>query len=150
MLLGCETNGKFIQTALPETMMLVVAMEARVGNCVERLQIGFPYSSLEALIRQLTKGADMVTEAPAQAATKAPCKWNPACDDVRIPLVAEWQGLEMTAREILALKVGDVLQLNKECTQQVKVRLADQPKFNARLGTVAGNWAVELTQVINR
>jgi flagellar motor switch protein FliM len=150
VLLGCETNGKFIQTALPETMMLVVAMEVRVGNCAERLQIGFPYSSLEALIRQLTKGADMATEPPAQPATKAPCKWNPACDDVRIPLVAEWQGLEMTAREILGLKVGDVLQLNKECTQQVKVRLADQPKFNARLGTVAGNWAVELTQVINR
>ena len=150
VLLGCETNGKFIQTALPETMMLVVAMEARVGTCVERLQIGFPYSSLEALIRQLTKSADTVAEAPPQPATKAPCKWNPACDEIQIPLVAEWQGLEMTAREILALKVGDVLQINKECAQQVKVRLADVPKFNGRLGTVAGNWAVELTQVINR
>ena len=58
VLLGCETNGKFIQTALPETMMLVVAMEARIGNCTERLQIGFPYSSLEVLIRQLTRGAE--------------------------------------------------------------------------------------------
>jgi len=150
VLLGCETNGKFIQTALPETMMLVIAMEARLGNCVEQLQIGFPYSSLESLIRQLTKGADTVADAPSQPAAKATCKWNPCFDDVRIPLVAEWQGIELAARDILALKIGDVLQINGQCAQQVKVRLADQPKFIARLGTVAGNWAVELTQVINR
>jgi flagellar motor switch protein FliM len=65
-------------------------------------------------------------------------------------LVAEWQGIELTARDILALRVGDVLPINEKCTQEVKVRLADHLKFNGRLGTVAGNWAVELTQVINR
>ncbi len=148
VLLGCETNGKFIQTALPETMMLVVAMEARIGNCTERLQIGFPYSSLEVLIRQLTRGAETPADGPAQPAVKPPCKWNPCFDDICIPLVAEWQGIEMTAREVLELKVGDVLRIDGQSAHQVKVRLADDPKFNGRLGTVAGNWAVELTQVI--
>jgi len=150
VLLGCETNGKFIQTALPETMMLVIAMEARIGTCVGQLQIGFPYSTLETLIRQLTKGAGTPADAPPLPATKPPCKWNPCFDDVCIPLVAEWQGIELTARDILALRVGDVLPIKEKCTQEVKVRLADHLKFNGRLGTVAGNWAVELTQVINR
>jgi flagellar motor switch protein FliM len=150
VLLGCETNGKFIQTALPETMMLVIAMAGRIGACVEQIQIGFPYSSLETLIRQVTRGADTVADAPSQPASKATCKWNPCFDDVRIPLVAEWEGIELTARDVLALRVGDVLQINGQCAQQVKVRLADHPKFNGRLGTVGGNWAVELVQAINR
>jgi flagellar motor switch protein FliM len=150
VLLGCETNGKFIQSALPETMMLVILMEARIGECTERLQIGFPYSSVEALIRQLTKGADSGADSPPQPAPKAPCKWNPCFDDIPVPLVAEWLGIEMTAREVLALKVGDVLKIDGKNAQQVKVRLADHHKFNGRLGTVAGNWAIELTQVINR
>jgi len=150
VLLGHETNGKFIQTAPPETIMLVIAMEARVGNCVEQIQIGFPYASLEILIRQLTKSADMAADAPPQPSAKTPCKWNACFDDVCVPLVAEWQGLELAARDILALKVGDVLQINRQCVEQVKVRLADHLKFNGRLGTVAGNWAVELTQAINR
>lgn len=149
-LLGSETNGKFIQTASPETMMLVIALEARLGNCVEKIQIGFPYASLESLIRQLAKSADMLSDATPPPAPKAACKWNPCFDEVTIPLTAEWQGLEMTARDILALKVGDVLQISPQCAQQVKVRLADHLKFNARLGTVAGNWAVELTQQIKR
>ncbi len=130
VILGSETNGKFIQTAPPETMMLVIAMEARLGNCQEKIQIGFPYASLEALIRQLTKSANMVADAPAQPAAKAACKWNPCFDDVTIPLVAEWQGLELTARDILALKVGDVLRINPQCAQQVEVRLADHLKFH--------------------
>lgn len=149
VLLGCETNGKFIQTAPPETMMLVILLEARIGSCVEPMQIGFPYASLEILIRQLTRGADLVSDALAQPAAKTACKWNPCFDDVRVPLVAEWQGLELSVRDILALKVGDVLQINRQCAQQVQVRLAEHPKFNGRLGTVAGNWAVELTQPIN-
>ena len=103
-----------------------------------------------ALARRLGLETDTVADAPSQPAAKATCKWNPCFDDVRIPLVAEWQGIELAARDILALKIGDVLQINGQCAQQVKVRLADQPKFIARLGTVAGNWAVELTQVINR
>ncbi len=150
VLLGCETNGKFIQTAPPETIMLVIDMEARIGNCTEQIQIGFPYASLEILIRQLTKGAELAIDVPAQTSAKAPAKWNACFDDVCVPLVAEWQGLELAARDILALKVGDVLQINRQCVDQVKVRLADHLKFNGRLGTVAGNWAVELTKPINR
>ena len=47
-----------------------------------------------------------------------------------------------------ALKIGDVLPMNSACAQQVSVRLESIPKFNGRPGTIAGQWAVELTQVI--
>jgi flagellar motor switch protein FliM len=64
-------------------------------------------------------------------------------------VTAEWEGLEMTARQILALKVGDVLPLDLQRTQQINVRVADMLKFQGRPGTLAGQWAVQLTQVIN-
>jgi flagellar motor switch protein FliM len=150
VLLGFETNGKFIQTAVPETMMLVVGLEATIGNCAAHVQIAFPYSSLEALIRQLNRSAETVVEPQPQPAGKAPCKWNPCFDDVCIPLVAEWQDIELTVRELVALKVGDVVRLSDQCAKRVKVRLAENVKFSGRLGTVAGNWAVELTEVIKR
>ena len=59
---------------------------------------------------------------------------------------AEWEGLELSAREILRLEVGDVLQINPQLARQVTVRLGELAKFNGRLGTVAGHWAVQLTQ----
>ena len=149
MLLGCETNGKFVQAAVPETMMLVIAMEATIGNCTDQIQIAFPYNSLETLIRELNRNVGAVApEATPQAPAKPAFKWNPCFDDVCIPAVAEWQGIEMTARDVLALKIGDVLKVTGKDALNVKLRLADSAKFNGRLGTVDGNWAVELTEVI--
>jgi flagellar motor switch protein FliM len=55
----------------------------------------------------------------------------------------------MTAREILALKIGDVLPMDARRMQKINVRVADMLKFQGRPGTLAGQWAVELTQAVN-
>jgi hypothetical protein len=104
---------------------------------------------LETLIRELNRNVGAVApEAVPQAPVKPALKWNPCFDDVCVPAVAEWQGIEMTAREVLALKIGDVLKVTGKDALNVKLLLADSAKFNGRLGTVDGNWAVELTEVI--
>jgi len=87
---------------------------------------------------------------PAAPPPAAAWKWNRCFDDVCVLVTAEWEGLEMTARQILALKVGDVLPLDSRRTQQVSVRVADRLTFQGRPGTLAGQWAVELTQPVNR
>ncbi len=56
----------------------------------------------------------------------------------------------MTAREVLALKAGDLVRVDPQCVQRVSVRLADLPKFIGRPGTISGKWAVELTREIQR
>ncbi len=141
-LLGYETNGSFVQTAAPDTTMIVFSLEARLGECAEEIQIGIPYATIEPLIQQLTREPEpTMTAAPAPA----PGMWNPAFNDVCIPVAAEWEGLELAARQVLNLKVGDVVKLDPHSSQQVKVRLGDIARFSARLGTVGGQWAVELT-----
>ena len=57
-------------------------------------------------------------------------------------------GMELSARDILHLKVGDVLQVNPQLARQVNVRLGELSRFTGRLGTIGGHWAVELTQVV--
>jgi flagellar motor switch protein FliM len=149
-ILGCETSGQFVQVASSETVMLVLCLTVTVGSHIGRIQIGFPFLALKPLIDQLTQSAAEASTAakPAPAAPAAPGKWNPVFDEVCVPISAEWEGLEMTAREVLALKIGDVLPLNPQLAHQVNVRLADLTKFQGRPGSVAGHWAVELTQAI--
>jgi flagellar motor switch protein FliM len=143
--LGCESSGRFLQTAPPQTNMLTLAMDAALGDCRGQIQLAFPYAALEPLLRQLCGGAEPSAEAPATPAA-SPAKWNHCLDAVELPVRAEWEGLELSAREILRLEVGDVLQINPQLARQVTVRLGELAKFNGRLGTVAGHWAVELTQ----
>jgi flagellar motor switch protein FliM len=144
-LLGCESNGRYLQTAPPQTSMLTLAMDARLGECEGQIKLAIPYAALEPCLRQLCVGTEPGADTPASAPAP-PAKWNRCLDDVVLPLTAEWQGLELSAREVLHLKVGDVLQVSPELARQVCLRLGDQSKFTGRLGTVAGHWAVELTQ----
>jgi flagellar motor switch protein FliM len=66
-------------------------------------------------------------------------------DDVQLPITAEWQGLDVTARDVLHLQVGDVLPVGPQSIQ-VSLRLGEVSKFQGRLGTAGGHWAVELTR----
>lgn len=152
VILGYESNDGFIPTTPPETMMLVVAMEANFGECIGRIQIGLPCTAVDPILRVFFKSAIPMATVPAPAPIRAAAgwKWNRCFDDVCVPVTAEWDGLEMTARQILELKVGDVLPLDSPHAQQINVRVADMIKFQGRPGTLAGQWAVELTQVINR
>jgi flagellar motor switch protein FliM len=95
------------------------------------------------LIRQLSQGTNSTVESIPSPARPAP-KWNTCFDDVRVPVAARWHWSELTARDLFALKVGDVLQVDSESAAAMEVCVADLPRFNARPGMVAGKWAVEL------
>ncbi|HEX3718728.1 MAG TPA: FliM/FliN family flagellar motor switch protein [Verrucomicrobiae bacterium] len=142
--LGCETNGRFLQTASADTNMLVLCVDARNGESTGQLKLAFQYSALETLLRQLAPEADGPSEAPPPPAPTAP-KWNRNLDDVELPVTAVWQAADLTARDVLHLQVGDVLPIGPQSIQ-VSLRLGDLSKFQGRLGTAGGHWAVELTR----
>jgi flagellar motor switch protein FliM len=146
VLLGHESSPRFLQTAPPQAVMLVVALDATLGDCREQVQIGFPFAALEPLLRQLAPEMDAApAPEPEPSVSRA---WNPCFDEVRIPVTAAWHGLEIAAREVLDLKVGDVLPLNPASARQIEVCLGGHAKFQGRPGLVAGHWAIELTEVV--
>jgi flagellar motor switch protein FliM len=146
--LGCESTGRYLQSATSQANMLTLSLDARFNECSGQIKLAIPYAALEPHLRQLCGGNEpSAIETPTSAAG-APVKWNRCMDDVDLPVTAEWQGLQVSAREILNLKVGDVLQVNPQLAGRVSLRFGEKAKFNGRLGTVAGRWAVELTEAI--
>lgn len=145
-LLGHENNSRFLQTSTPETAMLVLTLNGGIGEQSEPIQIVFPYATVEPLVRLLSPSMPGSEAAPARA-TKP--KWNSEFDEVKVPIIAEWQGLKMSAGEITRLKAGDMLALDPGCAAQVQLLLNHVPKFIGRPGTSSGKWAVQLTSTIN-
>lgn len=141
--LGHENNSRFLQTATPETAMLIIALDAGAGETMETIQLVFPYATVEPLMRLLAPAG--LPETDIIAAASAQPKWNPEFNEVRVPVVAEWQGLKVSASDIAHLQQGNVLMLDPQCAAQVQLNFNRVPKFIGRPGTRAGNWAVELT-----
>lgn len=146
-ILGHETNSRFLQTATPDSAMLVLTLDAGFGEQLEPIQLAFPYATVEPMVRLLSPAGMPDTE--TGAARTAKFRWNPEFDNVPVPAVAEWQGLKLSANDITRLKSGDVLMLDPRCAAQVQLRLSRIPKFIGRPGTRAGKWAVELTAPIS-
>ena len=144
--LGQESNSRFLETAPADTAMLVLTLNAGVGESSEPIQLALPYSAVEPLVRLVCPaGLPGTTTA---ASVELPPKWNPELNEVKVPVVAEWQGLRLSAGEIARLAEGKVLLLDSHCTAQVQLRFNQVPKFLGRPGTRLGQWAVELTAAV--
>ena len=144
-LLGHENNSRFLQTAPPDTAMLILTLETGLGEQVEPVQLAFPYATVEPLMRQLSPALPETDPAPAPSTQP---KWRKELDDVKVDTRAEWQGLKISANQVAALKPGDVLMLSPGCAAQVQLRLSHVPKFFGRPGVAGNRWAVQLTEAI--
>jgi len=147
-ILGHETNPRFLQSSPHDTVMMVIGVETRVGDCMETMQFVFPCYTLEPLVGGMHTIMESAEESPETAESPRQRKWNPALGDVMVPVTAEWQNLRLSARDIYTLKPGDVLPLSAEQSNNVKVRLARVNRFSARLGTAGSTLAVELTKTL--
>ncbi len=144
-LLGHENNSRYLQTATPDTAMMVLTMEAGVAEKLEQIQLVFPYATIEPLVRLLAPALPGTDAAPARSAR---LQWNTEFDDVTVPVSAEWSGLKLSAGDITRLKPGDVVMLDPACAAQVQLRLSQVPKFSGRPGTSGGKWAVQLISAL--
>ncbi|MFO1497084.1 MAG: FliM/FliN family flagellar motor switch protein [Verrucomicrobiota bacterium] len=147
VLLGHENSGRFLQTSQPDAVMLALSMEARMGDCVEPIQIGFPYTTLEPLIRGLSQKLNQHNEEAIPANGGKP-KWSRDFDDIKVPVVADFPGITVSARKLTQLKVGDVIPLPADFATGVQLRLAKIPRFVGRLGSADGHSAVELSRTL--
>lgn len=144
VILGYENNGRFLRSSPHDTVMLVLSLDARLGECEEAIQIAFPHYTLEPLVPALAQSSGpSQTGIPAIRTEKV--AWNPRFADVPVAVTAEWEGIELSAREIGSLKIGDVVPLDGSCVEEVRIRLADVARFKGRLGASGEQLAIQLT-----
>jgi flagellar motor switch protein FliM len=145
---GHESNGAFVQSHSPETLMLVVGVEMQVGELAKPIHFCFPYLALEPLIQKLN--VEPESEQKPVAKTSAPAsKWNPALGDVNIKITAEIPNLKITTKELSKLKAGDVILLEPEIFQNLRLSLGQKPKFLASAGRCGPRWAAKITKLID-
>ena len=127
--------------------MLVLAMEARMGDCTGTVRLVLPYATLEPLIRGLGRQLDKATGDPATAGAEKPA-WSHDFDEVKISMIAECSGIRLSARELTRLRTGDIIPLPADFTTLVRLRVANTPRFTGRLGACGRQAAVEITRTL--
>lgn len=144
-ILGHEHHGRFLQTANPRSVMLVLAMEARFVDCVEQVQLVFPYDELEPMVRKLR--AEFDGTKPAEDDRDAlRSRWKPQLENIPVHIKADFPGLTVTARDLTHMEVGQVLKLGPDCPERIRVTVANKPKYVGQLGAQGNHRAIRLTR----
>ena len=144
-ILGHENNPRFLQSSSGETLMLIITLEARMGECVDQIQLAFPYSAVEPLIKSITKNS-APTAAPAAPQPPA-IQWNSALEKIPLTITAQWPKFEMPTRALLDLKPGEFIEIKPELSEQIELHIGPVAKFKGRLGTAENKWAIQITDI---
>lgn len=146
-IIGYENNGRFLQTAPRDAIMLAMSLECTFGDCTEQIQIGVPYYTIEPLVKKMhaRRQKDAAVVLPPKRA-----EWQAAYDRISMPLRAEWDAFELTLREVTNLRIGDVIELTPGICAETKILLNGAPKFVGTVGLDTDRVAVQLTRKLPR
>ena len=142
-IIGHESNARFLETAPADSIMLVLTMEAGVGDCSESIQIGIPYYTLEPIIKKMYEDKEKEINPDVVGTQKA---WQGSFDQVDMPIQAEWDADSMTVKEVSHIRPGDVIQFPKTVLKDTRVRLSDTIKFRGEAGLDKNRVAVKISE----
>jgi len=142
VVIGYENDGRFLQTSPKDAILLALQVEATFGEITGLMQIAVPYYTIEPLVRGMRSRRQK--ESPRPAGAKPAARWHNAFDQVTVPMRAEWDGFEVSLREIVCLRVGDVLEMPESLLQQTRILLNGTPKFIGTIGLEGQSVAVQI------
>lgn len=140
---GHEINPQFLQIAAADTPMLVLSLQAQMGELTDTVRIVCPFPMIERIFRELEPVSEAVKSQPAPLPEPA-VQWNESLDEINVPLTAAWSGIQIKAETLAHLQPGDMLPLSPDLFNKVQVRLAKITKFVGCLGQLNERWAIEL------
>lgn len=140
-LVRSEINPQFAAIVPPSDVVVVISFEVELENAIGALTICLPYATIEPIRSKLH--ASFQTER-----LEIDHVWVSRLKDrlmeTPVELRVHFGNAKLTGNQLLRLKVGDVIMLDKDVEELLGVDLAGVRKFWAVPGTVKSNRAVQI------
>ncbi|ORC34266.1 flagellar motor switch protein FliM [Marispirochaeta aestuarii] len=141
-----ETNPQFAQIVPPTEMVVLVTLETKVGEVEGMMNFCIPYLTIEPIISKLS-AQYMYSTVRSGATTENLNIIKERLSTVHVNVVAEIGSINLTVRDVLSLRVGDVIRLqDTRTTDPMVLKIGNRKKFLCRPGLVGNKVAVQITQ----
>jgi flagellar motor switch protein FliM len=140
-----EINPQFMQIAAPTDVVVIVQFEIDMDFSSGLMTFCIPYSTIEPIREKLMGGyqADQL-----EVDKEWVGRFTDALRSTNVNLAVELGTAELTGREIVDLKNGDVIPLDQYCSDGLDVYVEDILKFKGQPKVYKGNQAVEISEII--
>jgi flagellar motor switch protein FliM len=139
-----ETNPQFAQIVPPTDMVVLVTLETKVGEVEGMMNFCIPYLTIEPIIGKLS--AQFWYSSARRAATNENLNTlKEKLSTVDITVVAEIGRISIPIKDVLSLRVGDVVRLyNVRVGDTFSLNIGNKKKYLCRPGIVGKKVAVQI------
>ncbi|MCK9168999.1 MAG: flagellar motor switch protein FliM [Treponema sp.] len=140
-----ETNPQFAQIVPPSEMVVLVTLETKVGDEEGMMNFCIPYLTIEPIISKLSSQF-WFSSVRRSSTTQYLGTLKEKLSSVDMDVVAEVGSIDLPIREVLSLRVGDVIRLsNIRVGDPLTLSVGNKKKFYCQPGVVGKKMAVQIT-----
>ena len=144
-----ETNPQFAQIVPPSEMVVLVTLETKVSEEEGMMNFCIPYLAIEPIISKLSSQF-WFSSVRRSSTTQYLGTLKEKLSDVDMDVVAEIGTINMPIRDVLALRVGDVVRLSTvRVGDPLSLSVGNKKKFYCQPGVVGKKMAVQIIEKID-
>ncbi len=143
-----EMEADFVQIAPSSEIVVVVSFDVNIGAHTYLMNLCFPTFALEEILARLNKqqvAASQLNVTPKRKKQNADALKQQMAKTY-LSIVAELGKSTITVRDLLRLKEGDVIKMDKRVNEEIEIKIAGERKLAGRPGTVEGKKAARITR----
>lgn len=143
-----ETNPQFAQIVPPTEMVVLVTLETKVGEVEGMMNFCIPYLTIEPIISKLS-AQYWYSSVRRGATTENLTILRDRLSTIAVNMVTEIGSMNLTVREVLAIRTGDVIRLaDTRVGDHMVISVGNKNKFLCRPGVVGNRIAVQVIKKI--
>jgi flagellar motor switch protein FliM len=145
-LTGYETTAQFVQIVAPNEIAAVIEFEVKINEVTGKMSMCIPYVVLEPVIGDLS-AQKWFTVGKKESTTETVESLTKVMKETIVPVVAQVGNAQINIRDLLNLKVGDVVRLNSSPHAEIEILIEGLVKLNGRPGVSSKKKAIQITRI---
>ena len=140
-----ETNPQFAHIVPPTEMVVLITLETKVGEEEGMMNFCIPYLVLEPIVSKLSSQY-WFSSVRKNSTTQYLETIKQQLTSVDMDVVADFGSINLPIRDVLSLRVGDVIRLsNIKVGDPLSLSVGNEKKFYCQPGVVGKKMAVQIT-----
>ena len=141
-----ETSPNVVQIVAQNEIVIMVVMEISIGYSSGMMNICYPVISLEAVLSRLGSRELMFSETSSKKSRNR--ELQALIGGAAVQVSAILGGTDLTLKEILDLKIDDVIRLDRAANDTVVIDIDGREKYVASIGLQRYRKSVRIKEVI--
>ncbi len=144
-----ESNPLFVQIVSPDETVALINLEVKIKSVTSTMNVCIPYVVLETIISKLSAHQWFTVVKKAESGISAEdLKKNLKTTFVRVSV--QLGVTHITIRDLLSLKVGDVVRLDNGINEDLKIYVGDRHTFSGRPGLIRKRKGVQIVSILKQ